>query len=117
MERTVPQVIRSPLFQLYKRANDLNNIKPGENLLYGVLRDHKGSNIIRNTKSKSLIRSLLYLFSFKKQLKTISSLGENLTNSPEKKHIFFFEKKFKFNLPSTPGGNENENDQLLFLNL
>jgi hypothetical protein len=53
----------------------------------------------------------------KRDMKSISSLADNLTNSAEKKHIFFFEKRFKFIPPSTPGGNENENEQLLFFNL
>lgn len=37
MEGTISQIIGSSLLQLHKIANYINNINPGEYLLYGVL--------------------------------------------------------------------------------
>jgi hypothetical protein len=40
MERTKPQIVSASFLQLYKTADDLNNVYPAEDLLYRLLSDH-----------------------------------------------------------------------------
>lgn len=85
MKRTIAQIIRSSLFQFHKRTDDFNDVEAWKNLLYGVLCDHEGSNITEVEKLERLIMYLHYFFLFKKQMKSISSLGDNLKKTADKK--------------------------------
>ena len=43
MEGTETQVICAPFFQFHKTANDVDNVDPALNLLYGMLTYHVDS--------------------------------------------------------------------------
>jgi hypothetical protein len=47
VERTVPQVVGAPLFQLHETADYLNDINAVLNLLYGVLRNQGNPNVLQ----------------------------------------------------------------------